>query len=139
MVAAEQRIVPHLWYDKEAREAAALYTSAFPDSSVTSVTTLHDTPSGDSDIVSFNLWGYKFMAISAGPYFKLNPAISMIANFDPVAFGGSADEARRRLDQAWEKLSAGGTVLMPLDKYAFSDHYGWIQDRYGMTWQLILL
>ena len=139
MTATRQRIVPHLWYDKEAREAAAFYATVFPESSVTHVTTLHDTPSGDSDVVSFKLWGYKFMAISGGPIFKLNPSISIIVNFDPLAFGGSADEARRRLDAAWEKLSAGGTALMPLDKYPFSDHYGWVQDRYGMTWQLILL
>jgi predicted 3-demethylubiquinone-9 3-methyltransferase (glyoxalase superfamily) len=139
VTATKQLIVPHLWYDKEAREAAAFYATVFPESSVTHMTTLRGTPSGDSDVVSFKLWGYKFMAISGGPFFKLNPSISIIVNFDPLAFGGSADEARRRLDAAWEKLSAGGTVLMALDKYPFSDHYGWVQDRYGMTWQLILL
>jgi predicted 3-demethylubiquinone-9 3-methyltransferase (glyoxalase superfamily) len=135
----QQRIVPHLWYDKEAQEAAGLYASVFPDSAITNVTTLRNTPSGDSVSVSFKLWGQEFMAISAGPFFKLNPSISFIVNFDPLAFGGSADEARRRLDGAWEKLAAGGTVLMPLDKYPFSDLYGWVQDRYGMTWQLILI
>ena len=50
-----QKIVPHLWYDKEAKEAAEFYTSIFPDSKITNVTTIHDTPSGDSDIVSFEL------------------------------------------------------------------------------------
>ncbi len=133
MAPTRQRIVPHLWYDKEVREATAFYTSVFPDSAVTNVTTLHDTPSGDSDIVSFKLWGYKFMAINGGPIFRLNPSVSIIVNFDPLAFGGSADEAKRRLDAAWGKLSDGGTVLMPLDKYPFSDRYGWVQDRYGMT------
>jgi predicted 3-demethylubiquinone-9 3-methyltransferase (glyoxalase superfamily) len=74
------------------------------------------------------------MAISAGPLFKLNPAISFFLNFDP-----SIDEnARNNLDALWEKLSQGGTVLMPLDKYPFSEHYGWIQDKYGLSWQLIL-
>ena len=62
-----QKIIPHLWFDKEAKEAAEFYTSLFPDSKVTNVTTLHDTPSGDSDIVSFELAGQSFMAISAGP------------------------------------------------------------------------
>jgi len=141
MEPTEQRIVPHLWYDKEAREAAAFYASVFPDSAVTSVTTLHNTPSGDSDIVSFSLWGQKFMAISAGPYFKLNPSISFMVNFDPLFFGASptaAEDARRKLDEVWQKLSEGGTVLMPLDQYPFNPHYGWIQDRYGLSWQLLL-
>jgi len=141
MVTTKQRIIPHLWYDKEAREAAAFYASVFPRSTVGNVTTLHDTPSGDSDIVSFELWGQKFMAISAGPFFKPNPAISFMVNFDPLFFGQSPDaagDARRKLDEAWQKLSAGGVALMPLDKYPFSERYGWIQDRYGVTWQLIL-
>ncbi len=76
-------ITPYLWYDNEAREAAEFYTSVFPKSSITSVTTLHDTPSGDCDVVSFKLWGYRFMAISAGPLFKFNPSISFMVNFDP--------------------------------------------------------
>lgn len=73
-----QKIVPHLWFDKEAKEAAELYASLFKDSKVSNVTTIHNTPSGDCDIVSFELAGQKFMAISAGPYFKLNPAISFL-------------------------------------------------------------
>jgi predicted 3-demethylubiquinone-9 3-methyltransferase (glyoxalase superfamily) len=129
-----QKITPHLWFDKEAREAAEFYASLFPDSKVTNVTTLHDTPSGDTDIVSFELAGQSFMAISAGPTFKINPSVSFFVNFDP-----SRDEdARRNLDTLWERLSEGGTALMPLDKYPFSEHYGWIQDKYGLSWQLIL-
>lgn len=130
-----QKIVPHLWFDKEAKEAAAFYVSAFGNGSkVTHTSTLHDTPSGDCDIVGFQLAGYEFLSISAGPYFKFNPAISFILNFDP-----SKDaKAREHLDALWKKLSDGGTPLMPLDKYPFSKHYGWIQDKYGVTWQLML-
>lgn len=129
-----RNITPHLWYDKEAKEAAAFYVSLFPGSRVTNVTTLHDTPSGDCDVVSFNLASQPFMAISAGPLFKFTPAISFIVNFDP-----SRDtEARQHLDVLWEKLSAGGTALMPIDKYPFSERYGWVKDKYGLTWQLIL-
>lgn len=129
-----QKIVPHLWYDKEAKEAAEFYVSLFPDSKMTNVTTLHTTPSGDSDLVSFEIWGQKFMAISAGPYFKINPSVSFMVNFDP-----SRDkDAEERLNEVWNKLSDGGTALMPLDKYPFSERYGWIQDKFGLTWQLIL-
>lgn len=129
-----QKITPHLWFDKEAKDAANFYSSLFPNSKVTHVQTLHDTPSGDADIVSFELAGQKLMAISAGPYFKFNPSISFFLNFDP-----SKDKnAKENLDKTWEKLADGGTALMPLDKYPFSERYGWIQDKYGLSWQLIL-
>jgi predicted 3-demethylubiquinone-9 3-methyltransferase (glyoxalase superfamily) len=128
------KIVPHLWFDTQAKEAAAFYTSVFPDSRITSGTTLHDTPSGDADVVTFDLAGHQFMAISAGPLFRFNPSISFILNFDP-----SRDEnARKTLDAMWQRLSEGGTAIMPLDRYPFSERYGWIADRYGVSWQLIL-
>jgi predicted 3-demethylubiquinone-9 3-methyltransferase (glyoxalase superfamily) len=122
-----QKITSHLWFDKEAKEAAEFYTSLFPDSKVTNITTLHDTPSGDCDIVSFELWGMKFMAISGGPLFKFNPSISFIVGCETV----------EEVNRFWEKLSENGTALMPLDAYPFSERYGWIQDKYGLSWQLI--
>jgi len=129
-----QTIIPHLWYDKEATEAAEFYASIFPDSRITNVSTLHGTPSGDSDIVTFEVWGQKMMAISAGPYFKINPSVSFIVNFDP----SREKDAEKLIDEVWNKLSAGGVALMPLDKYPFSERYGWIQDKYGLSWQLML-
>ena len=129
-----QKIIPHLWFDKEAKAAAEFYTSLFPDSQVTNLTTLHDTPSGDCDLVSFKLWGYSFMAISAGPLFKFNPSISFMVNFDP----SQDPEAKARIDQIWASLIEGGEALMPLDKYPFSERYGWVKDRYGLSWQLML-
>lgn len=129
-----QKIVPHLWFDTEAKEAAEFYSAVFPDSKVSRVMTLKDTPSGNADVVSFTLWGYHFMAISAGPLFKINPSISFMVNFDP-----SQDaEAKTRIDKVWEKLMEGGKALMPIDKYPFSERYGWVQDKYGVSWQLIL-
>lgn len=126
MASIRQRIVPHLWYDKEAAEAARFYATVFPDSKVTSVNTIHDTPSGDAGQVSFEVWGQPFMAISGGPYFKLNPSVSFFVNFDP-----SRDkDAAERLDEVWDKLAEGGTALMPLGKYPFSERYGWIQDKF---------
>ncbi len=130
-----QKIVPHLWFDTQAREAAEFYVSAFGnDSKIHSITTLHDTPSGDVDTVSFRLLGHSFMAISAGPLFTINPSISFFVNFDP----SRDNQARKNLDALWEKLSDGGTPLMPLQEYPFSKRYGWIQDKYGLSWQLIL-
>ncbi|WP_102029101.1 VOC family protein [Salirhabdus sp. Marseille-P4669] len=129
-----QKIVPHLWFNTEAKEAAQFYTSIFPDSTIDKMVTIRNTPSGDSDQVIFTLAGYSFMAINGGPHFKFNPSISFFVNFDP-----SRDEkARENLDQLWEALSEGGTPLMPLQEYPFSKRYGWIQDKYGLTWQLIL-
>ncbi|HZT08770.1 MAG TPA: VOC family protein [Chloroflexota bacterium] len=129
-----QKILPHLWFDKEAKEAAEFYTSLFPRSRVTHVTTLRDTPSGDCDVVSFELAGFNLTSISAGPLFRFNPSISFFLNFDP----SRDSRAPESLDTAWGKLSAGGTPLMPLDKYPFSERYGWIQDKYGLSWQLML-
>ncbi|MEJ2208013.1 MAG: VOC family protein [Anaerolineae bacterium] len=133
MAGIKQKIVPHLWFDKEAREAADFYCSIFPDSRITASTTLHDTPSGDTDTVSFELWGYQFQAISAGPLFQFNPSVSFMVNFDP----SQDNDARRRIDRVWNILMDGGQALMPLDEYSFSERYGWVQDRYGLSWQLI--
>lgn len=136
-----QRITPHLWFDKEATEAAEFYTSVFPESKINNISVIRDTPSGDCDVVAFEIWGQKLMSISAGPLFKFNPSISFMVNFDPLFFKGSTSpekEAIKKLDMAWQKLSEGGNVLMPIDKYPFSERYGWIQDKYGVSWQLIL-
>lgn len=129
-----QKIIPHLWYDTQAKEAAEFYTTLLPNSQITNTTTLHNTPSGDADIVTFQLYGYTFMAISAGPYFKFTPAISFMINFDP----SQDPDAKTRIDDVWNKLIGGGEALMAIDKYPFSERYGWVKDKYGLTWQLIL-
>jgi predicted 3-demethylubiquinone-9 3-methyltransferase (glyoxalase superfamily) len=117
MLTIKQRIVPHLWFDKEAKEAAEFYVSIFPDSKVTNITTLHDTPSGDADIVSFELAGQPFMAISAGPVFKFNEAISFMVYC----------ETQEEIDYYWEKLSA----------VPESEQCGWLKDKYGLSWQIV--
>jgi len=123
-----RKITPHLWFDKEAREAAELYTSLIPNSKITNIKTLHNTPSGDCEIVSFELSGQPFMAISAGPLFKFNPSVSFHVNC----------KTKNEVDAIFEKLSVGGKVLMPLGSYPFSDRYGWLEDKYGLSWQVIL-
>lgn len=120
-------ITPHLWFNKEAKEAAELYTSLFENSKVVSVRTLHGTPSGDADIVSFALAGQPFMAISAGPYFTFNPSISLHVKCS----------TKEEVDKLWGALSEGGKVLMELGSYPFSERYGWLQDRYGLSWQIV--
>lgn len=122
-----------MWFDKEAKEAADFYASIFPNSKVTGATTLRDTPSGDTDVVRFEVMGYKLMAISAGPLFKFNPSISFMVNFDP----SQDEDAREHIDEVWARLLEGGKALMPIDKYPFSERYGWVQDKYGLSWQLI--
>lgn len=123
-----KKITPHLWFDKEAKEAAQFYTSVFPNSKIKSIQTLHNTPSGDVDVVSFELSGAPFQAISAGPLFKFNPSIS----FTVVC------QTKEEVDERWKKLNAGGKALMPLQAYPFSEYYGWTADKYGVSWQIIL-
>jgi len=109
-----QKITPHLWFDKEAREAAAFYTSIFKDSRVKNVSTLSNTPSGSVDILTIVLMGQEFMLISAGPFFKFNPSVSFLV----------ACATRDEVDAIWDRLSAGGTALMELGAYPFSERYG---------------
>jgi predicted 3-demethylubiquinone-9 3-methyltransferase (glyoxalase superfamily) len=129
MTTIKQKITPHLWFDKEAREAAVFYTSLFKDSRLKNVTTLHNTPSGDADLVTIELIGQEFALISAGPYFKFTPAVSFL-----VACG-----TMEEVDALWRKLSEGGSALMELGEYPFSEKYGWVQDRYGLSWQLMFM
>jgi predicted 3-demethylubiquinone-9 3-methyltransferase (glyoxalase superfamily) len=104
-----------------------LYTSVFPDSRITHITTLRDTPSGDADVVSFELAGQPFMAINGGPYFKPNPSVSFLVRYS----------TQEEVDSAWEKLLPGGMALMELGEYPFSQRFGWLQDRFGFSWQLL--
>ena len=141
----QQKIVPNLWFNGNAQEAANFYTGIFPDGGV--VSTSHYPESADEGLadfqkdlagkiltVEFILGDCKFVAINAGPEFKPTPAASFMANFDP-----SRDpQAKEHLDELWNKLLEGGEALMPLDEYPFSKHYGWVKDKYGFSWQLIL-
>ncbi|MGM7719777.1 VOC family protein [Metabacillus sp. Hm71] len=124
-----QKIVPHLWYDKEAKEAALFYTRLFDDSKLLNVTVLENTPSGDAEYVSFELAGQQFDAISAGPYFKFNPSISLMVACSSI----------EEVNEKWNAFIEGGSELMPLGEYPFSKWYGWVQDRFGLSWQLMLI
>ena len=120
-VQTPQKIFPHLWYTKEAEEAAAFYASVFPDSRVDRVTPLPvDTPSGPAGsvkVVDFTLLGQRFQAISAGPLDPFNHAISLVVLCDDQA----------ELDRYWNALLEGGTA----------EACGWLRDRYGVCWQIV--
>ncbi len=111
------QIYPCLWFDGNAKEAAAFYCSVFSNTRITA-----DTPL----VVTFESEGQKFMCLNGGPMFQPNPSISFFVLFEKV----------EEVEQAWEKLSKEGRVLMPLDKYDWSEKYGWVQDRFGISWQL---
>ena len=104
-------MTPHLWFDSRAVEAAEFYCGLFPDSRIVSRGVIRDTPSGDCDTVSFEIWGQRFEAISAGPHFRINPSISFMVNFDPLFFADSdnpSGAAKELQEGIWSKLTDGG-------------------------------
>ncbi len=119
MAAQFKKIIPHLWFDTEAKEAAEYYVSIFPDSKITNVTVIENTSSGDAMTVSFELSGNPFMAISAGPLFTFNESVSFIVQCD------TQDE----IDYYWSKLTKGGDPK--------AQQCGWLKDKYGLSWQVV--
>ena len=115
------KIVPFLWYTKEAEEAAAFYASIFPDSRVDRVTAMPvDSPSGPAGsvkVVEFTLFGQSFQAMSAGPMDPFNHAISLMVMCEDQA----------ELDRYWNALLEGGKA----------EACGWLRDKYGVCWQLV--
>lgn len=124
-----QKIIPHLWFDKEAVEAANWYVSLFENSSIINITTIPDTPSGDAKLIDFELSNLRFSAISAGPYFTFNPSVSLMVSCS----------TKEEVNRLHDNLSSDGIELMPLGDYPFSKRYAWVQDRYGLSWQLMLV
>jgi predicted 3-demethylubiquinone-9 3-methyltransferase (glyoxalase superfamily) len=115
------KITPFLWYAKEAEEAAAFYTSIFPDSRVVRVSTLPSEspsgPPGSVKIVEFLLFGQSFTAMSAGPLDPFNHAVSFVVSCDDQA----------EVDRYWNALLKGGAA----------EQCGWLKDRYGVSWQVV--
>ncbi len=107
-----------LWFDGKANEAADFYRSVFENSKITSENEL---------TVAFEIGESKFLGLNGGPMFKINPSISFFANCDSV----------EETDTKWEALSYGGLELMPLNSYPWSERYGFCQDKYGVSWQVM--
>ena len=143
-----QRIVPNIWCNGNAEEAGEFYASAFENASAvvdsrypddeTQLLEFQRPLAGNALTVALTISGTHFRLINAGDEFSPNPSISFMLNFDPLLFDGDEALARASLDRLWERLAGGGTALMPLAEYPFSAHYGWVQDRYGVNWQLML-
>ena len=124
-----------LWYDGQAEEAARYYTSIFADSKIDAIARVTESvakaakiPEGSVLTATFRLADHHFMALNGGPQFKFTPANSFYV----------ACSTKEEVDELWKKLSDGGSALIPLDTYQWSERYGWCQDRFGLTWQLIL-
>lgn len=124
-------ITPFLWYDTTAEEAMTLYASLLDGSMILDVNRLpgetSDVPGG-TIMVSARLAGRDVQAMNGGPGHPHTPAASLFAGCETVA----------QVDRLWEGLSEGGMALMPLDAYPFSERFGWVQDRYGVSWQISL-
>ncbi len=112
-------IFPCIWFDGNAKEAATLYCSIFNNARITV-----DTPM----VVQFEMEGKRFMGLNGGPMFKINPTISLFVNC----------ATDNEIDHVWNKLIEGGKAMMNLDKYPWAEKYGWLVDKFGMTWQLML-
>ncbi|WP_436951447.1 VOC family protein [Staphylococcus xylosus] len=123
-----QKIVPHLWFDTEAKKAFDFYKNIFPETNLITEVTLKDTPSGDANQLIFDIYGFRFMAINAGPYFVKNPSISFT-----VLFKQSETDL---LENIYQKLIENGRAIMPLAQYDFSEKYGWVQDQFDVSWQI---
>lgn len=130
----KQKITPHLWFDKQAEEAAGLYTSLFKNSKIGKVShyvkegfEIHGMPEGTVLTVEFELEGQKFIALNGGPIFKFNPSVSFSVLY----------EKKEEVDALWGELIKGGVALMEIGSYPWSERYGWVADKYGLTWQIM--
>lgn len=115
-----QKITPFLWFNDNAEEAMNFYVSIFKNSKVGSVSRYGDAgpgPKGTVMSATFQLEGQDFMALNGGPLFPFTPAISLFVNC----------ETQEEVDELWERLSAGGK----------RDRCGWLQDKFGLSWQII--
>ena len=131
---AHHTIVPCLWLDHQAQEAADFYIKLFPGGRITGVSHYPESvdnppgkPRGSVLTVDFEIAGQRFTALNGGPIFTINPSISFFVNVD------SAEQAERM----FAALAEGGSVLMALGEYPWSKRYGWVRDRYGVSFQVM--
>ncbi len=139
MDASKQKFIFHLLFVGEqcgkAEEAITFYTSLFKNSRLLQIERYSEDEdkeeaAGTVKLARFSLNGQEFMALDSGRQhnFTFTPALSIFVQC----------ETESEVDALFQKLSEGGTVLMPLDKYPFSEKFGWVADKYGVSWQLHL-
>jgi predicted 3-demethylubiquinone-9 3-methyltransferase (glyoxalase superfamily) len=130
------KITPFLWFDNQAEEAVNFYLKVFNNSKIKTATRYGEEgtkasgmPENSVMTMAFQIEGQDFVVLNGGSVFQITPTISFFVNCETV----------QEIDRLWNKLSENGTVMMELDSYPFAEKYGWIQDKYGVSWQLILL
>lgn len=130
-----QKITPFLWFDDRAEEAANFYTSIFKHSKIGNIARygkegyeIHKREPGTVMSLDFEIEGKRFTALNGGPVFKFTPAISFFVSC----------RTQKEVDELFRQLSDGGGIFMPLDRYPFSEKFGWVIDKFGVSWQLIL-
>lgn len=129
-----QKITPSLWFDANAEEAMNFYTGIFNNSKILRMDRYPDGfeegpmagMAGKIINGEFEIEGMKFICLDGGPLFKFTPAISFFVNL----------KTSEEVDDLWAKLVDGGKVLMDLGKYDFSEKYGWLEDKFGLSWQI---
>ncbi|EPE62478.1 3-demethylubiquinone-9 3-methyltransferase family protein [Exiguobacterium sp. S17] len=122
-----QPIIPCIWFEQDVEAIADWYVSVFPDSFVDYTTKLIDTPPGETTVVTVSLFGQFFQLLGAGTLKERNPSFSYMVSL-PTS---------EEVDTLWDKLSDGADVLTPLDTYDFSERYGWLKDKHGVSWQIM--
>jgi predicted 3-demethylubiquinone-9 3-methyltransferase (glyoxalase superfamily) len=108
---------PCIWFDNNATEAAEFYCSAFPESKISSQNPI---------VTMWEMYGQKFMGLNGGPMFTPNPSISFFVTC----------ESHEEVDAIWGKLAEGAKIMMALDKYDWSEYYGFLEDKFGISWQI---
>ncbi|PPA71060.1 VOC family protein [Jeotgalibacillus proteolyticus] len=123
-----QKLIPHIWFEQDARKIADWYVEVFGNGQVDGHVTLHNTPSGDADIVTVTLYDQQFQFLGGGRLAERNPSFSYMVALPDV----------KTVDALWDRLSEGGEILMPLEEYPFSKRFGFLKDQHGVSWQLML-
>lgn len=134
MATSFSKITPCIWLDEQAERAAGFYVRTFPAGGIVATSRYPESsdnpsgrPRGSVLTVEFEIAGQRFTALNGGPIFTLNPSISFFVHVDTVG----------DVDRLFAALADGGEVLMPLDAYPWSERYGWVKDRFGVSWQVI--
>ena len=133
-MSVSKQIIPNLWLDDTAKELVEYYTTVFEDVKVSHTDYYteagkehHGHEAGAVLTVEFTIFGKQFVALNGGPVFKMTPANSFFVRCSSI----------EETEALWNKLTPDATILMPMDEYPFSRAYGWLNDKFGVSWQII--